>query len=422
MKNTVLKFIYSVLRRYAKKVILRHKPRVIAITGSVGKTTTKESVAYVLKGSFGDQVRSTHGNLNAEIGIPLTILGYTKTPSKIAWPIILIFAWFRTFSKNYPKYLVLEMGVEHPGDLEYFGSIVKPEIGIITATTVAHVANFKDVSEMQSEKVKMSQILEKNGLLIYNLDDDFLSKQNFKNAISYSIKKEKSDCRASNINLSENGMDFSIDYKNEKINLKSKLLGEHLVYADLAAYCIGKYFGISNEKIVLSLEKRNPIAGRMNLLNGRDGIKIIDDTYNSNPASARAALDTLADINYASGRKVAIIGNMNELGGMEKKSHIELAKYAKRKFDLVVFSGQNAKVMYDTYGDKKTSKKYNNRREIISDLNQIIKPNDLVLIKASQNKNFFEEITKELLENKNEAKNILVRQDKFWQKKKKYSH
>jgi UDP-N-acetylmuramoyl-tripeptide--D-alanyl-D-alanine ligase len=421
MKDAILKLIYRILRSYAHKVILHHNPRVVAVTGSVGKTSTKESITAVMKENFGDQVRSTHGNLNAEIGIPLTILGYTKMPSKISWPIILILAWFKTFTKTYPKYLILEMGVEHPGDIEYFGSIVSPEIGIITAVTPAHVINFKSLSEMQSEKIKMSQILEKNGLLIYNLDDEYLSKQNFKNGFSYSIKKEKSDCKASGISLSDNGMEYLINYKNEKINLKSRLLGEHLVYADLAAFCVGKYFGISSEKIVLSLEKGKPIAGRMNLLNGRNGIKIIDDTYNSNPASACAALDTLADIKYG-GRKVAIIGNMNELGATEKESHIELAKYAKGKFDLVIFSGQNAKIMYDAYGDKKTSRKYNNRREIINQLDQIIKPDDLVLIKASQNKNFFEEVTKELLQNRDEAKDVLVRQDKFWHKKKKYSH
>lgn len=422
MKDFILKLIYRVLRSCARRVILRHNPRVVAITGSVGKTSTKESIACVMKESFGDQVRSTHGNLNAEIGIPLTILGYTKTPPKISWPIFIISAWFRTFTKIYPKYLILEMGVEHHGDMEYFGSIVNPEVGVITAATPSHVANFKSISEMQSEKAKMSQILQENGLLIYNLDDDYLSKQNFKKSISYSIKNKKSDCKAGEISLSENGMDFLINYKNEKIYLKNRLLGEHLVYTDLAAYCVGKYFGISSEKIVLSLEKRDPIAGRMNLLNGRQGVKIIDDTYNSNLASARAALNTLADIKYRFGRKVAIIGNMNELGSIEKESHVELAKYAKGKFDLVIFSGQNAKIMYDAYGDKKTSKKYNNRREIISKLDQIIKPNDLVLIKASQNKNFLEEVTKELLGDKDEAKNVLVRQSKIWHKKKKYSH
>lgn len=422
MKNTVLKFIYSILRRYARKVILRHKPRVIAITGSVGKTTTKEAIAQVMRDAFVNQVRATSGNLNAEIGIPLTILGYTKNPPKIAWPIILISAWFRTFAKSYPKYLILEMGVEHPGDIEYFGSIVSPEVGVITAATPAHLANFKDLSEMQSEKIQMSQILKKNGLIIYNLDDEYLSKQKFDNSISYSIKNQRSDCQADGEILSENGMDYSINYKDEKINLKSRLLGIHLIYADLAAFCVGRHFGISSEKIVLSLEKRKPIAGRMNLINGRNGVKIIDDTYNSNPASACAALDTLNDIKYSSGRKVAILGNMNELGSMEEESHIKVAEYARGKCDLIIFSGKNASIMRKAYGDKKTSLEFKNRFDIIKSLDKILKPFDLVLIKASQNKNFFEEVTKQLLQNKEEAGNLLVRQDKFWHKRKKDSH
>jgi len=419
MKDQILKLIYRILRSYARKVILRHKPFVVAITGSVGKTTTKDAVAQVMKDAFPNQVRATAGNLNAEIGIPLTILGYTSAPSKYLLPFLLIPAWFRTFAAMYPKYLVLEMGVEHKGDIEYFGTIVTPDIGIITAAEPAHTANFSAVSEMQAEKTNLAKIIKTGGPLIYNADDKYLAKTKFKNAVSYSIKTEKADCSANNIKLSEDGMNFDISYQKDKVETKSRLIGEHLIYADLAAFCLGRHFDISGEKIALSLEKRLPARGRMNLLKGKNGTLIIDDTYNSNPASARAALKTLHDIKYTKGRKVAIIGNMNELGDYEKEGHRLVGECAKGKADLTIFVGPNAEIMAEAFGSRGEVIKLKNRQSLEKKLDQIIEPNDLVLVKASQNQNYFEEISKELLEDKNLAEKVLVRQEKHWRKKKK---
>lgn len=419
MKQKILQFIYHTLRRYACRVILRHKPIVIAITGSVGKTSTKEVVAQVMTDAFPNQVRATAGNLNAEIGIPLTILGYKKTPSKYLLPFILISAWFRTFVSTYPKYLVLEMGVEHPGDIEYFGTIAQPDVGVITSATPAHTANFEKIEDMQSEKTKMAKIVKDDGALIYNYDDEYLFKVKFKKAIKYSLKDEDADCSASDIKLLEQGMNFFIKYQNDKVEIKSKLLGEHLIYADLAAFCVGKYFKISSEKIALSLEKRKPVQGRMNLLKGRDDILIIDDTYNSNPSSACAALKTISDIKYSKGRKVVILGNMNELGDYEKEGHKLVGECAKGKADLAVLVGPNAELMAEACGKSKKVMTFKNRQSLEKKLDQIIEPNDLILVKASQNANYFEEIVKLLLPKEAEHHKMLVRQEKHWAKKKK---
>jgi len=418
MKNTILKLIYSILRKYAKKVILRHKPVVIAITGSVGKTSTKEAIAQVMKDAFPKQVRATAGNLNAEIGIPLTILGYVSVPSKYVLPFLLIPAWFRTFVSEYPKYLILEMGVEHPGDIEYFGTIVTPDVGIITAAAPAHTANFANVPEMQAEKIKMANIIKPDGLLIFNADDEYLTKAKLKNSICYSIKNQKADCWANNIELSEDGMNFDVSCQQDRVEVKSRLLGEHLIYADLAAFCVGKHYNISSEKIALSLEKRVPVKGRMNLLTGRDGIKIIDDTYNSNPSSACAALKTISDIKYTQGRKVAILGNMNELGNYEKEGHELVGKCAKGKSDLTVFVGPNADIMAEAYGSSGKVMTFKNRQALEKKLDKIIEPNDLILVKASQNANYFEEIVKLLLSNTVEHHKVLVRQEEHWKNKK----
>jgi len=416
MKNTILKLIYSILRRYARKVILRHKPIVIAITGSVGKTSTKEAVAQVMRDAFPNQVRATAGNLNAEIGIPLTVLGYVKVPSKFVLPFLLIPAWFRTFTQEYPKYLILEMGVEHPGDIDYFGTIVEPDVGIITATAPAHTANFANVLEMKAEKTKMAQIIKSDGLAIINLDDEYLSKTKLKNSISYSIKNQTSDCWANNIELSTQGMNFDVTCLKDKVEVRSKLIGEHLIYADLAAFCVGKHFNISSEKIALSLEKRMPVKGRINLLEGRDNILILDDTYNSNPSSACAALKTISDIKYTKGRKVVILGNMNELGDYEKEGHKLVGECAKGKADLTIFIGPNAEIMAEACGKSNKVTTFKNRQSLEKKLDKIIEPNDLVLVKASQNANYFEEIVKLLLPKEAEHHKMLVRQEKHWRK------
>lgn len=418
MKNSILKFIYHTLRRYAHKLILRHNPVVIAITGSVGKTSTKEAVAQVMKDAFPNQVRATAGNLNAEIGIPLTILGYKKSPSKYLLPFLLISAWFRTFVSTYPKYLVLEMGVEHPGDIKYFGTIVQPNVGIITSATPAHTANFEKVEDMQAEKANLAEIIKDDGLLIFNADDQYLSQASFKKAIKYSLRNENTDCSAFDISLSEEGMNFYIKYQDDKVEIKSKLLGEHLIYADLVAFCLGKYFKISSEKIALSLEKRKAVAGRMNLLEGKNGIKIIDDTYNSNPSSACAALNTIKDLKYTKGRKVVILGNMNELGSYEKEGHELVGKCAKGKADILIFVGQNAEVMAEAAGKTKDVLTFKNRQTLEKKIIDMVQPNDLILVKASQNRNYFEEIVKILLSDEQKADKILVRQETHWKKKK----
>ena len=156
MKQLILKIIYKRLASVARAVINKHRPVIIAITGSVGKTSTKEALVEIMRDKFGDQVRFTKGNLNAEIGIPLTILGYGELPSKRSWLIFLFKISKHLKEKKFPKYLILEMGVERPGDIDYFCGIAKPTFAVITAATPAHLANFSSLDEMKSEKLRLA--------------------------------------------------------------------------------------------------------------------------------------------------------------------------------------------------------------------------------------------------------------------------
>lgn len=417
MKQLILKIIYKRLASVAKKVISKHNPTIIAITGSVGKTSTKEALVQVMKVKFGEEVRYTQGNLNAEIGIPLTILGYGELPSKKEWPLFLLKISKHLREKNYPKFLILEMGVEHPGDIDYFCTIAKPSISIITAATPAHLANFGSVKEMQKEKIKLADYTPGNKIF-YNCDDSFLS-NNIHCGVSYGIHNNKSMIKALNILVTPNGNTYQLKLNNEVVDINNKLVGEQMVYADIAAAGVAASLGVTPSEIARSLNKRKPYYGRMNVLRGKDNITIIDDTYNANPASVIAAAKTLSDINHT-GRKILILGNMNELGEESDRIHTSTAQeiVGLKGIDLIYFVGPNAQKMKSATKHNDRVKQFSNRQEVEADANKLFSSNDLILIKASQNNNYFEELVKAMLDPSLDAKAVLVRQSKEWLKKK----
>ncbi|PIS07885.1 hypothetical protein COT78_01475 [Candidatus Berkelbacteria bacterium CG10_big_fil_rev_8_21_14_0_10_43_13] len=418
MKKLGLKFIHWILFLEARKVIRRHDPFVIGVTGSVGKSSTKEAIYQVLYDKFGAEVRKSHGNFNSELGLPLSILGYgeKKRISNWVWPFFLFQAYLKTFQKTFPKYLVLELGVDKPGDIAYFGRILKFDMVVITSAAGAHLGNFDSLADYQNEKISLTKELKPGGLVIANADDPILSKINLAKIIFYSIY-HKSDFYAESVQPSLEGTDYRICSLGQKISVKSKLLGSQFVASSLPAFIIGHQFGIQSLKIKKSLERIEPLPGRMRLLEGKRDCIIIDDTYNSSPTSAKAALDVLEQIKY-SGRKVAILGNMNELGRFELDEHKSLGDYSRDKADLTVFVGKNAGIMAIANGKRDKVLVYDNRADLSKNLNKIVKPKDLVLVKASQNGNFFEETSKQLMKNPEKASELLVRQSKFWLKKK----
>jgi UDP-N-acetylmuramyl pentapeptide synthase len=309
------------------------------------------------------------------------------------------------------------MGVEHKGDLQYFASIVRPDIGIITYISPVHLVNFEKMDDLVEEKLMMTKIIKSSGRLIVNSDNEYLKSIDDSRAISVGISDSKAKYRAENIHLSYNGTDFSIVTVGQKIAIKSKLLGKQSIYSQLFAFALGQVFEIQSLSIKKSLESLKSVNGRMNFVEGRDGVQIIDDTYNASPASVKAALDTLANISYA-GRKVAILGNMNELGSDAVKLHEEIGEYAKKRCDIAIFVGENAQTSKQAFDNLDRSYAFESRAKLLQNLSTIIKRNDLVLIKGSQNKVFLEEVTKRLMKNPENADKILVRQGSFWLRKK----
>ncbi len=417
VKEWYLKIIYKVLASYAKKVIETHSPFVIAVTGSVGKSSAKEAIYKVLQDQYGDKVRANYGNLNAHLGVPLTILGYSAVPNRLTWPIFLIRAYLKTKVKKYPKYLVLELGIYKVGDMDDFMAIAKPDIAVITSLDGAHSENFATLSEYQKEKLKIIDYLKENGKIVLNYDEPELVKIVGPNVISVAVNNRKANFRIENSKVTLGGTEYRLETTGQKISIKSKLIGRQSIYSQLFAFAIANQFEFNFLKTKKSLEEIESYPGRMKLISGIRGISIIDDTYNSNPASVRAGLDALSSI-ITPRRKVAILGNMNELGDIEKDAHIDIAKYAADKCDFLVVVGHNAEIMHNNLKNKKKVIKFKSRAELLKSIDDIIESNDIVLVKASQNGNFFEEVVKYLLKDKKSASNLLVRQSRYWMGKK----
>ncbi len=416
MKNFFLKTIHRLLRGYATKVIRRHQPFIIAVTGSVGKSSTKEAIYRVLKDRYKGSVWRNSGNLNTEIGVPLTILGYNKVPSPAAWPFFLIAAYFRTFMKDYPKYLILEMGIDKPGDMAYLTGIAEPDMAVITSLGLAHLAYFKSKDQYKQEKLLILKALKEDGKAFLNGDDRELAGINDSRIKLVGLSNRSADYRAADFKLSLEGTEYRLLKTGKKISIKTALVGAHLAYAQLFAFAVGDGLAIPSLQIAASLEKMKPTPGRMSVLPGKDGTMIIDDTYNAaSPASVKAALDFLADLPSGK-KKIFILGNMNELGDFGREIHREVAVYARGKCDLAVFAGPEAEKMKSVFGAKALA--FGSRHDLDAALDSFVQKDDIILIKASQNRNFFEETVKKLMRNPEEADKLLVRQDSYWLKKK----
>jgi len=336
----------------------------IAVTGSCGKTTTKEAIVWVLQQRF--KVLKNMANYNNQIGLPFTLLGLNSSH----------------------ELACVELGTNKIGEIAYLASIAKPEIGIITNIQPAHLEGLFSLKNIQIEKGALLSHVQK--CFIYNADDPLVVE------LADSFKKQKigfglnaGEIRAKNI-VYEEGIRFILVLPDISLEIKSRVLGRHQVYALLAAAAIGQYFKLSPDKIKQALETFTPLPGRLCLHQGKSGILILDDCYNANPASMQAALETLKQF---SGGKIAVLGDMLELGEKTPFWHQEVGRWAAN-------ISLKALIIYGNYADDikvgalkagiDENKIYlmANREEILSLLKKICVPGDVILFKASHNLDF----------------------------------
>ena len=339
---------------------------VIGITGSVGKTSTKEFIAGVLSAKY--NVGKTIGNFNNEIGLPLTVLSLRKEH----------------------EVAVLEMGISDFGEMSRLSEIARPDYCVLTNIGECHLENLHDRDGVLKAKSEIFKFMNQDGCIIVNGDDDKLAtlKDKYDNVITFGRKKENDVVAAAEESRGLKGSFVSIGGRVELSDLTIPLPGEHMVLNALAAAAVAELLGLTEEEIKSGMEKVQSVSGRSNLIFKND-MTIIDDCYNANPVSMKAAIELLQ---WALGRKIAVLGDMFELGEREKQLHYETGAYAVNKVDCLICVGSLSRAMYEGAMEKRTGQTdvfYMEDKSGVKALIDTIKqPGDTFLVKASHSMGF----------------------------------
>ena len=417
------------LRKAAKRPLVNFKPTVVAVTGSVGKTSTKNAIAIALGAKY--SVRKSEENYNNEIGVPLAILG-EPSPGRNAWEWIKLFRRARQV-KTFPKMLALEFGADKPGDISALCNLATPEVGVITAVSPVHAANYPNFATLAEEKATLGDHVPEHGLVVLNIDDPTvaLMKDRFKApVITYGTKD--ANIVATNIRI-ETRLDDSFDPEEvfavtrATVNANGETaelvlrncLGTMPVLASLAAIAVARHVKIPVVKAVEALNEHfEPASGRLRPIPGIKGSLILDDSYNAAPASVMAALETLAAFETVEHkRKIVVLGTMAELGQYSEAEHRNIGKKVASVADLFIAVGPDMKFAADEAGragmDADAIEWLTDSVEAGRYLDRTIKKGDIVLVKGSQSARM-ERAVKDIMADPLRAKDFLCRQDEKW--------
>ncbi|MDP2934522.1 MAG: UDP-N-acetylmuramoyl-tripeptide--D-alanyl-D-alanine ligase [bacterium] len=417
------KLLQKLLRFFSKSVLLKYKPVIVAITGSVGKTSTKEAIYHVLKTHFGEkEVRRNRRNYNNEIGVPLTIFGLeTGGSSVFLWFLKFIkILWMIVFKIKYPSFLVLEMGADRPGDIKYLMDFVRPKVGVITALgeIPVHVEFFESPRQVANEKRNLISSLNESGIAILNYDDEAV--RQMAEGISAKILtyglKDRADIRATNYDLKVNSngsvseLNFKLEFSGSSVPAKLvNVLGVQHLYSTLAAASVGITFNMNLVEIVEALKEFHPLPGRMRLIKGIKNTLIVDDTYNAALLSMEAALESLKI--FENRRKIVVLGDMLEIGKYTPEAHKKIGKKASEIADLIFTVGSRSKFIAEEAKKQGFSENKIFQFMVSSDaaikVQEEIKENDIILIKGSRAMKM-EKIVKEIMAEPEKAGELLV--------------
>lgn len=341
------------------------RSRFIGITGSVGKTTTKELCYSVLSQKF--NVLASRKNIDPVFNIPETIMRMRPKTEKV----------------------ILEMGVEYPGDMEFYLSLVQPNTAIVTRVFFAHSQFLGDVENIAEEKSLLVKNLPKNGTAILNWDDVYVRKmadQTAASVVFYGSDKKECDVWASNISIENYQTVFLLNHSVERIEIKLQLLGKHFVYPALAAAALGLSVGLNLMNIKRGLEAVGAPEHRLQLLEGTGPWIVLDDTYNSSPIAVEEAINLMKDL--PARRRIVVLGEMRELGIYSEKLHRHIAqKLYSERVDLVMLGGGDARFIGDELirlgmPPEKVLVNQSNQ-QIVSSILKIAGKGDIILVKGS---------------------------------------
>lgn len=417
----MLSILHKLLAYLSRRIVKKYQPKIIGITGSVGKTSSRNAIFLAVSGQY--KTRQTEKNYNNELGVPLTIIGAHAPGRNIfAWLGIFLKAIsYILFSQDYPKVLVLEMGVDHPGDMDHLLGIVKPDIAVLTFVGSAHYEFFGSIEAVAQEKSKLIASLDKSGTAILNFDNKLVSQaRNLTTAhvVGYGRQKE---ANVTILNVQENfqipvSSNLEIESPNYKYNFSIPVLGESHVYAVLSAIAVAEELGIHNEVIQQGLLNYKPVPGRMNVFSGLRRTVIIDDSYNASPDSMKIALSTVQK--FPNEKKVLVLGDMLELGDNSETSHREIGRIVNSiQPQYLVTSGKHAswiaeEAIMQGYPESQIYS-YENSETTAKQVLNLLEEGQVILIKGSQGARM-EKVSKEIMAEPMRSKDLLPRQYGKW--------
>lgn len=428
MKYIFKKIIVKILTWESKLILARYHPKIIAITGSVGKTSTKDAIYSVISEFY--TVRKSEKSFNSEIGLPLTILGMKNGWSNpFVWAENILYGLFIILWKiNYPEWLVLEIGAGKPGDIKGVAPWLKPDVVVLTRfpDVPVHVEFFGTTEKIIEEKMALAYSLKKNGVLIVNHDDPrvFNSHQSVgRRTVSYGMH-DHATYRAlyPNITIEPNGSEnpsgltFKLAHNGNTFPVHMpNIIGQTHMYSGLAAIAVANEIGCDILKSINALTNYKTPKSRLTMIEGLNKSIIIDDTYNASPVAMEAALEVLNTT--PAKRKIAVLGDMLQLGKLTEESHFSIGMEAAPIVDILVLVGLRAKFI----GDGARSKKFKEKDIYMFDssitcgkfLAGIVEEGDVVLLKGSQGVRL-ERAVEAIMAHPEEAHNLLCRQEKEW--------
>lgn len=362
-KCIVVKDCRKALLDIAHYYRMKFSPFLVGVTGSVGKTTTKEFISLVLSEKF--ETLKTQGNLNNEIGLPKTLFNL----------------------KNSHKAAVIEMGMSHFGEIHRLSTTAAPSVGVITNIGFSHIENLKSQQGILKAKLEILDGMATDAPLVINGDDKLLleAKEKLNRKVyTYGINNKDTDFFADNINEHDGLTEFDMYYEGKSSHILLTASGIHNVMNALAAACTGRIAGVEDELIIRAFTKYVPDSLRQNI-SVKNGQTVITDCYNASPDSMRASFSVLANMK-TNGRKIAVLGDMLEMGEMSEKLHRLVGEFAvKISPDMIFCYGKDAQYIYDTVKAAGINAFFSaDKTEVANAVKKYVKSGDTVLFKASR--------------------------------------
>ncbi len=426
--------VARVLQMIAKRQIQKFRPNVIAVTGSVGKTSTKNAIAIALGSTL--DVRTANKNYNNEFGVPLAIFGeYSPGSDAWGWVKLLTRQWaVGSWGKKFPKVLVLEYGADQPGDIQASCDVAMPNIGVVTAVSPVHVSNYPNLGALVDEKATLVKNVPADGVVVLNADDVTVAQMRKKSiapVVTYGASGHNAaitDIYTKIVEQDSYGVSdapiitkASIVVEGETVNLALRnVVGSAAVTACAAALLVAKHCNVPLERAARALNEHfTSSPGRMRPLAGVKGSLILDDSYNAAPASTAAGLDVLDGFKTlrSSARRIAVLGTMAELGQYSEEEHSAVGRRVSVVADVFVAVGPMMHGAADAaMREGMTSEcvvRCANSVEAGRWLDANVRAGDIVLVKGSQSARM-EKAVKDILAEPMRAGELLCRQEEFW--------